>query len=88
MDPTFRHTLERVHSCLGLIRLLCFLFSGTIAEYVSDPKFCPSAWVEGETAGRYSHCSTRWARCTVHQLGATAYYYRRLVLQHSVERRL
>ncbi|OQR84828.1 hypothetical protein ACHHYP_12770 [Achlya hypogyna] len=25
---------------------------GTIAEYVSDPAFCPSAWVEGELAGR------------------------------------
>ncbi|OQR89159.1 hypothetical protein THRCLA_09892 [Thraustotheca clavata] len=25
---------------------------GTIAEYVPDPAFCPSAWVEGELAGR------------------------------------
>ncbi|KAF0694309.1 Aste57867_14805 [Aphanomyces stellatus] len=25
---------------------------GTIAEYVSDPAFCPSAWVEGELAAR------------------------------------
>ncbi|OQR84833.1 hypothetical protein ACHHYP_12775 [Achlya hypogyna] len=25
---------------------------GTIAEYVSDPAFCPSSWVEGELAGR------------------------------------
>ncbi|RHY21102.1 hypothetical protein DYB25_006076 [Aphanomyces astaci] len=25
---------------------------GTIAEYVSDPAFCPSAWVEGELSAR------------------------------------
>ncbi|EQC29798.1 hypothetical protein SDRG_12344 [Saprolegnia diclina VS20] len=25
---------------------------GAIAEYVSDPAFCPAAWVEGELAGR------------------------------------
>ncbi|KAF0703821.1 Aste57867_7499 [Aphanomyces stellatus] len=25
---------------------------GTLAEYVSDPAFCPSAWVEGELANR------------------------------------
>ncbi|OQS03667.1 hypothetical protein THRCLA_04011, partial [Thraustotheca clavata] len=25
---------------------------GTIAEYTSDPAFCPTAWVEGELAGR------------------------------------
>ncbi|EQC28008.1 hypothetical protein SDRG_14280 [Saprolegnia diclina VS20] len=29
---------------------------GTIAEYVSDPAFCPSAWVEGELAGRPGPC--------------------------------
>ncbi|OQS07119.1 hypothetical protein THRCLA_00866, partial [Thraustotheca clavata] len=29
---------------------------GSIAEYVSDPAFCPSAWVKGELAGRPPTC--------------------------------
>ncbi|OQR84811.1 hypothetical protein ACHHYP_12772 [Achlya hypogyna] len=29
---------------------------GGIAEYVSDPAFCPTAWVEGEIAGRPGSC--------------------------------
>lgn len=62
--PSAHQSLPDKTTCTELIDFITFsIFMvsgghnhlGSIAEYVSDPRFMPSAWVEGELAARPSH---------------------------------